>query len=117
MSIYNEYRKAKAELDRQKEVVDNLQRDIYRRHAAELNAKQEGSVKWNEDGHTITVTKKLTYTVDQKEAANCPGLFAIKYSYSKTKFKELSPADQAKCREMLTTKVAKPSFEVEVADG
>lgn len=116
MSIYNQYRAKKAELDRLKEEVENLQRDIYRRHAAELNAKQEGSVKWNEEGHTITVTKRLTYTVDQRGAAQRPDLFTVKYSYSKTKFKELSPADQEKCREMLTTKVARPSFKVEVSE-
>lgn len=116
MCIYEAYRTAKGLLAEAQEEVKKLEVEIYNRHKTELNVKLEGTIKWEEAGHRISVVKKLTRTVDQEAAAKRPELFKAKYDFSKTHFNTLSPEQQKEAKEMITTKVGRPSFKVEVAE-
>lgn len=112
MNIYEQYLKAKAELDTAKKNLEELQIALYNKFSEKLNF-DTGTFMTEDSGFKVSIVKKETVTVDQALASVVGVGFDAKYSLSKKKYKLLSDQDKHRVDECLTTKPAKPSFKVE----
>ena len=91
----------------------DIEKSIYIEHQDVLNGIEEGSKSFKTDGFKISVTKKLTYSVDQAMADAMQIGFKRKYELDKKAYKDLTDSEKKSVDDCLTTKSAKPSFSVE----
>ena len=113
MNNYEKY----INLKQRKKAIDDEMTEclaaIYTDHAALLETKEEGAFKLPVENYKVTITKKLTVSVDQEMAAAVGMAFKPKYSIDKKLFATLNDEQKKSVNECLTTRPAKPQIKIE----
>lgn len=90
-----------------------LEVSIYKKHREKMDQKLEGSISVEEEGLKLTVTKGLSYKVDQEIAEVVQTGFRKKWDLDKSLYKKLDPDTKESVDNALTVSIRKPSFKVE----
>lgn len=113
MDIYQQYLKAKEEVNQANKNLEEIQVSLYNKFNDELSQIETGIFSKEDGKYKIKIIKKESVSVDQKMAESLGFGFKKKYEYSATEFKKLTDEQLKMAIKCLTTKPSKPSFSVE----
>jgi hypothetical protein len=94
-----------------KEQRYDVEAEIYKFYQDQL--KVIGSTSFKDETFKITITKNLSYKVDQLAAANFSELFKTKYEFNKEKYEIASDVEKGTIDSITTITPNKPTFKVE----